>query len=320
MLRKTFLCFPGITPALERRLWNAGVSSWDELPSQTAAGILKEDHAALCAMIPEFDRRLGLGDAEFFERRLKGAQKLRLVHDFHANMAAVDIETSGIVIEAGITTLVGICTPDGLHCFLADSDLGDAPALLSRHPVIVTFNGSRFDLPILRKEFGGPWGYAGLKREQTHWGGGEPTLFADLPAPPAAQAHIDLMHAMREIGFRGGLKKIEKQVGLKRPDGIDGYDGYQAVQTWRQWAAERPHAEDETLDALKQLIAYNLYDCANLLIMARFAFNDLVSKNDYPFRRFDDVSPFFEDLDETIHATATRVLKKAVQAIKKRRR
>lgn len=317
MLRNTFLCYPGITPALERRLWTAGVSSWTELPSQTAAGILKADHATLCAMIPEYERRLDLGDAEFFERRLKGAQKLRLVHDFHADMAAVDIETSGIVIEAGITTVVGIGTPNGLHCFLADSDLEHAPEWLARHPLIVTFNGARFDLPILRKEFGGAWGYTGLKRDQTHWGGGEPTLFADLPAPPAAQAHLDLMHAMREIGFKGGLKKIEKAIGLKRPEGIDGYDGFAAVQTWRQWAAERPHADPETLEALKRLIAYNLYDCANLLIMARFAFNDLVQKNNYPFRRFDDLNPFVEDLDETIHATAARVLKKAVKAIQR---
>lgn len=313
MLRSTFLCFPGITPALERKLWDAGVRSWSDLPTPAAAAILKVDHEPLCAMVPEYERRLAIGDAEFFERRLKGAQKLRLVRDFDNNMAAVDIETSGIMIEAGVTTLCGICTPVGMHCFVADSDLQDAPTLLGRHAVLVTFNGARFDLPILRKEFGGPWGYTGLKQDETQWGGGQPSLFADLSAPPAPQAHIDLMHCLREIGYRGGLKKIEKQIGLMRPQGIDGFDGFAAVKTWQQWAAERPYPEEDTVAALKRLIAYNLYDCANLLIMARFAYNDLVMKNNYPFRRFDDVNPFLEDLDETVHATAAKVLNKALK-------
>ncbi|MGH7142866.1 MAG: ribonuclease H-like domain-containing protein [Planctomycetota bacterium] len=314
MLEQSFVCFPGVTPALERRLWEAGVRDWSALSSAAAGAILKADHEPLSAMVPEYRRRLTIGDAEFFERRLKGAQKLRLVRDFHARMAALDIETSGISIEAGITTLVGLCSQESFSCFVADSDLADAPAWLAKHPLLVTFNGARFDLPILLAEFGAPWGYSGLREEDTHWGGGQPSLFADLAAPPAAQAHLDLMHALRELGYRGGLKRIERQIGMHRPEGIDGFSGLQAVRVWQRWAAERPAAEADTVAGLKQLIAYNLYDCANLLIMARFAYNDLVTKNNYPFRRFDDLNPFLEDLDETIHAVADRVLAKALKS------
>ena len=318
MLRHTFLCFPGITPTRERRLWAAGVKEWSGLESAAAAGVLKADHAALSAMVPEYERRLEIGDAEFFERRLKGAQKLRLIHDFHGNMAAVDIETSGTNIDAGVTTIIGLCTPDGFHSYVAGSDLEQAPALLAKHAMLVTFNGARFDLPILREEFGGAWGYSGLKKEDTDWGGGQPMLFDTLPAPPAAQAHVDLMVGMREIGYRGGLKKIEKAIGLARPEGIEGFDGYAAVMTWRRWLAVQPQADAEVAHLLKRLIAYNLYDCVSLLIMARFAFNELVTKNGYPFRRFDDVNPYFVDVDAKIEAKAEQALRKLLRGNAKR--
>ena len=59
-------------------------------------------------------------------------------------------------------------------------------------------------------------------------------------------------------GIRGGLKKIEKQFEIERPEGIDGLNGLDAVKLWRRF--ER--FKDES--ALEKLIAYNRADVVNL--------------------------------------------------------
>jgi uncharacterized protein len=68
----------------------------------------------------------------------------------------------------------------------------DIPRLkkeLSRYKLILSFNGSSFDLPFLEKK------YPGL-----------------IPKVP----HIDIRHLCARTGLIGGLKNIEKQLGIKR--------------------------------------------------------------------------------------------------------
>ena len=55
----------------------------------------------------------------------------------------------------------------------------------SSFDLVVTFNGTSFDLPFIRRAF--------------------PNI--SLPA-----VHIDLRFVMRRLGYRGGLKKIEKEI------------------------------------------------------------------------------------------------------------
>jgi uncharacterized protein YprB with RNaseH-like and TPR domain len=62
---------------------------------------------------------------------------------------------------------------------------------------------------------------------------------------------------LRKLGYRGGLKAIEKSFGLARDPEIDGMDGYAAVKLWMayQWGHER---------ALERLIQYNTADIVHL--------------------------------------------------------
>lgn len=98
---------------------------------------------------------------------------------------------------------------------------------------VVTFNGARFDLPVLAKTF-------------------------DLKVQ---SPHIDLLHEARMHGFSGGLKGIERTMGLKRVPEEEG-DGEEAVRLWRQYE------EAGDASSLDRLLAYNAGDVKSLGVLA----------------------------------------------------
>jgi uncharacterized protein YprB with RNaseH-like and TPR domain len=101
---------------------------------------------------------------------------------------------------------------------------------IASYDLVITFNGSSFDLPFIRQSF------------------------PDISLPPA---HIDLRFLLRRLGYRGGLKYIEKEFGISRDSEIDGMDGYDAVRLWKahQWGDGA---------ALDLLIQYNTADIISL--------------------------------------------------------
>ncbi|NJM05772.1 ribonuclease H-like domain-containing protein [Candidatus Gracilibacteria bacterium] len=98
---------------------------------------------------------------------------------------------------------------------------------------IVTFNGTCFDLPVIRKR-----------------------LLADLRAE---YHHSDLMYVCRKRGLRGGLKVIEARLGIQRATaGISGWD---APRLWQRYETYG----DAT--ALATLLHYNQEDVVNLAVL-----------------------------------------------------
>ena len=117
------------------------------------------------------------------------------------------------------------------------------PAAVRPAKLLVTFNGSRFDLPFLRKAF--------------------PRFGLDL-------IHMDLLHPLRRLGFAGGLKSIEEEMGISRSDETTGLRGIDAIRLWH--AYER--GDDDALDLL---LAYNMEDVVNLEPLAEFTYEALRS-------------------------------------------
>ncbi len=107
--------------------------------------------------------------------------------------------------------------------------------------MVVTFFGTGFDLPIIRRRF--------------------PHLGMD-------QIHVDLCPALRQVGITGGLKRIEHQLGIERSAATRGLTGLDAVRLWRQ--AQRGYAS-----AMDTLIAYNREDTVNLALLADHAYRSL---------------------------------------------
>jgi uncharacterized protein YprB with RNaseH-like and TPR domain len=160
--------------------------------------------------------------------------------EFRDRCVYLDIETDGGRSGAAITT-IGMYDREGFVGLVRDVDLGNFPDLITNYSMIVTFFGAGFDLPMLSKRF--------------------PNVRFD-------QIHLDLCPTMRKLGYRGGLKSIEKQLGLARGEDTDGLTGLDAIRLWRQ------HERGDR-KALDTLIAYNREDVVNLETLAEVAYRKL---------------------------------------------
>ncbi|TMB29643.1 MAG: hypothetical protein E6J61_14720 [Deltaproteobacteria bacterium] len=140
--------------------------------------------------------------------------------------------------------MIGILDREGPRSFREGRDLAEFPSRAASWKMIVTFNGSAFDLPHLRALFPG-------------W------------QPPAA--HLDLCHALRLAGERGSLKQIEARLGLHRPARLDKPSVLDASILWRAQRAGDPLA-------LRRLVEYNLTDAFHLRPLAEIAYNLLVRR------------------------------------------
>ena len=236
MLTATFRHIHGIGPLRERQLWFSGISSWDEVPegpvlSPSLDARLRDGIAASRA-------RLAEGDLAFFARALPETEHFRILPHAIDQAGFVDVET------AEGWTVIGILDREGPRSFREGRDLAEFPSRAASWKMIVTFNGSAFDLPHLRALFPG-------------W------------QPPAA--HLDLCHALRLAGERGSLKQIEARLGLHRPARLDKPSVLDASILWRAQRAGDPLA-------LRRLVEYNLTDAFHLRPLAEIAYNLLVRR------------------------------------------
>jgi uncharacterized protein len=255
LLTASFRHIRGIGPLRERQLWLRGIRSWDEVPEGAVLSPVLD--VRLRQGIAESRNRLAEGDLGFFARALPAAEHFRILPHAIEDAGFVDVET------APDLTVIGILDRDGPRSFWSgygahggpasaacdafgarSSDLDEFPSRAAAWKMIVTFNGSAFDLP---------------------------HLIALFPAwePPAA--HLDLCHAFRRAGERGSLKEIEERLGLHRPPHLRRL--CRADAAWL-WQAERKGDRA----ALQRLVEYNLRDAFHLRPLAEMAYNLLVRR------------------------------------------
>jgi uncharacterized protein YprB with RNaseH-like and TPR domain len=80
---------------------------------------------------------------------------------------------------------------------------------------------------------------------------------------------VDLRHVLRRLGLSGGLKNIEREMGIMRDRRVEYMTGEDAVYLWRLW--ERQNSRN----ALDLLLEYNSEDCRNLKALATHAYCNL---------------------------------------------
>ena len=215
----------------EEDLWYSGVHTWEHALS---SDYLTDDQKRSLELA---QNALEAKDAAYFERLFKASERWRLLPDFENETAFLDIETTGLGGDAYLT-MCGILDSKGFTAYVRGDNLDDLASDLEKYKVVVTFNGISFDVPWLRRELG-------------------PLL--------EQAAQVDLMHVLRGIGMRGGLKKIEKSVGLDRGDDLSILTGRDAVQLWSM-------AQDGEPNAVETLIRYNAEDVASLPRLAEYAY------------------------------------------------
>ena len=149
--------------------------------------------------------------------------------------AYLDIETTGLSPWDCQITVIGIylCQGDDsrfVHLVGEDITADSLLQALEGVGVIYTYNGTRFDLPFIHR-------LLGIDLAQ---------LFQ----------HRDLMYRCWDSNLYGGLKAVERQLGIKRK--LAEVNGYEAVRLW--WR----YVNDYNQKALATLLAYNMEDVLNL--------------------------------------------------------
>ena len=234
MIESSFCFLPGVGLRTERRWWQAGIGSWkDFLSSPSIPGIGLDRKARYDDALNQAKEHRAQEDARYFALHLHASDQWRLYEWLRPRAVYLDIETNSF----GQITVVGLYGQGGFTS-LVEGDLLTRRRLceeLAQYDLLVTFNGTSFDLPV---------------------------LLASIQGLPLNQPHIDLCLLGRQLGYRGGLKAIELQLGIPRRTDLWGMSGADAGQLWNRWR----HRRDE--EARERLLAYNQADCVNLQPLA----------------------------------------------------
>lgn len=276
MLRRTFCHLPRIGPSSEARLWEAGITSWDELPHVGPHTLPPEQLQRLREGIAASETHLARREAQAFTQSLPSTQHWRLFPTFRHQVAYLDIETTGLGAPRDIITTIALYDGERVQHFVHGQNLDDFPSAIEPYRMLVTYNGKSFDVPFIERFF----------------------------RIRVRQAHLDLRYILRQLGLSGGLKGCERALGLERDD-VAGLDGFHAVLLWREW---KRHGWQKSLDTL---LAYNVEDTINLEGLMVYAYNRLLKET--PFASLEAVpegkapnNPFQADRETVARVLASQ--------------
>jgi uncharacterized protein len=237
MLKNTFCHLPNCSTTKEQQLWASGICSWEELREAHSGQRARPQLATFAHQLEDSFRHLEYNDPNYFADLLPSKEHWRLFPEFRHSLAYLDIETTGLGYGDSITT-IALYDGHATHCYIKGDNLADFIRDIERYSLIVTYNGKCFDVPFIERAF---------KIKMPH-------------------AHIDLMYVLRSLGYKGGLKGCERQLGLDRGD-LDGVDGFFAVLLWKDFQ------KNKNVKALETLLAYNIQDVVNLESLLTIAYN-----------------------------------------------
>tara|TARA_Y100000034_G_scaffold131953_1_gene193793 strand:+ start:255 stop:1004 length:750 start_codon:yes stop_codon:yes gene_type:complete len=239
MISHSFIFLEKISKKKERNIWQQGIRNWsDFIETKRIKGISSLKKEYYNRKIKEAQAALTNNDPSFFIDKLPKIEMWRLYNHFKEDCCFLDIEINA----QGKIVIVGISDYYNTNFFVKGYNLEKSliEKELSKYRMIITFNGSSFDLPKLRKE-----------------------LKIDLNFP-----HIDLKPLCINLGLKGGLKEVEKVLDLKRPKHLYG----NPIDLWKAF-----HASGDR-EYLNLLLEYNKEDCENLKVIIDFIQKELNNK------------------------------------------
>ena len=244
MIKYTFCHLPGIGAIKEKGIWESGFRTWDDVIRETGAKTSKADK--IKAQIALSHQELVNRNPEYFFNSLPSSQTWRLLPEFRNSAVYLDIETTGL--EPSYDHITTIACYDGRDIFhyVNGRNLDDFKDDIKKYNLLITYNGKTFDAPFIEKKLG-----------------------VTLP-----QSHLDLRYLLKSLGYAGGLKSCEKQLGYDRGK-LANVDGYMAVLLWHEYKKSR---DPKVLDTL---LAYNVEDVLTLENLAVFAYNQKLKQTPF---------------------------------------
>ncbi|HID97592.1 MAG TPA: exonuclease [Thermodesulfobacteriaceae bacterium] len=237
MLKNTFSHIPGVGPVTERRLWEAGICSWDDFRNNRSVPLPPAKAGSVQAYLEESLEHIGSYPG-YFSGLLPDGQHWRLFPEFRHATVFLDIETTGLENRDDSITTIALYDGENTRYFVQGENLEDFPGVIGNYSVIVTYNGKCFDVPFIER-------YFGIRLDH---------------------AHIDLRYVLKGLGYGGGLKACERRLGIRREE-VHEIDGFLAVALWDVYRRTRNRTVLETL------LAYNLQDAVNLERLMVLSYN-----------------------------------------------
>ncbi len=245
ILPRTFVHLPGIGQPTEKALWQHGVTSWKKLLSSSVPiATSLRSRKDLSRLVEQSAAALEQTDVQFFVQYVPREEWWRLYPSFESRAVFLDIETTGLSHYYDDITLVGLYDGQRVTTLISGHNLHRLDDLLRQYQIVITFNGTLFDIPFLK------------------------TKFPALQLPPI---HLDLRYLLKRLGYSGGLKQIERRLGLKRSKEAESVDGLMATVLWARYLRG-------DLSALERLVKYNTADVTSLRSLIRFSCRQLAGR------------------------------------------
>lgn len=265
MLKNTFHHIPGIGAKMEQRIWDRGIHDWTQFTGNAGSLISRQRTKTAEQYIDESHQQLAKDNPVYFADLLPVQLHWRLFPEFRHQTVYLDIETTGMDAYSAITT-IAMYDGDRIRWYVDGDNLENFVDDIFKYKVVITYNGKGFDIPFIENQF---------RIKLDH-------------------AHIDLRYVLAGMGFKGGLKGCERQLGLDRGL-LSGVDGYFAVLLWNDYVR---NGNDR---ALETLLAYNMEDTVNLEKLTVIAYNMKIKDTPFHGQNFLDfplspVLPFQPDL------------------------
>ncbi|MBW3013401.1 ribonuclease H-like domain-containing protein [Candidatus Woesearchaeota archaeon] len=244
MIKNSFIFLPNISVNKEKAIWQQGVKSWNDfLNRDKIKGISSHRKEHYDKELQKAYKNLDVENMLYFQTQFPSTEQWRLYEHFKDDAVFLDIETCQSNMDI---TVIGMFDGFSTKVMLKGNNLYRELFLeeIQKHKLIVTFNGSSFDIPLLQRYF---------------------DFKVEVP-------HVDLRHVCSKIDLTGGLKEIELQLNIKRPDELELLRGHNAVELWKMWRAT---ANKHFLDLL---LKYNQEDVINLKQIADHSVKELWKK------------------------------------------
>jgi len=222
MLKNTFIHIQGIGTITEQRLWESGLRDWDAFTDDISIPLSGKRKYLLQKGIDESRQHLYQNNPVYFSKCLPANQSWRFFPAFRNSIAYLDIETTGLDRYFNDITTIALYDGHEIKTYVHGQNLEDFIEDIQKYKVIVTYNGKSFDIPFIESFF---------NIRLNH-------------------AQIDLRYVLYSLGYRGGLKGVERQLGTDRGNLRD-VDGFFAVLLWDEYLKT---GDQKALDTL---LAYN---------------------------------------------------------------
>jgi len=196
--------------------------------------------------LKESKNQMAYLNPNYFAELIPAGHHWRFFPEFRNTTVYLDIETTGLSPYYETITTISLYDGQSIFYYVKDQNLNDFPEDIKQYKVIITYNGKSFDVPFIERYF-------------------------DIRLN---HAHIDLRYVLASLGYRGGLKSCETQLGFKRGDLAD-IDGFFAVLLWYDYLKNRNEK------ALETLLAYNIQDVLTLEMLMVISYN--LKIKDTPF-------------------------------------